>query len=333
MRALLALALLPALAHAGDAISVEYDATVGIGQTPELRVIAAEALRAVTVDLSCGGSPIRWTNPIAAGETAAIPLPSAARPGRHHCAGSLSIIAQTGATGAMSLSFDVAVLGGLDLDAAYEDIDLPGGMVTVHASRPLVEVTVQAIGVDGAVVGRGSAHPNHADPRIQWFPNSVEVVRLEIEGRDADGVGASLTLIPWSYAIPHEDLVFDTNEHAIRPEEEPKLEEAYADLQRVLARYGSVVDVKLYVGGYTDTVGDPSANLALSGRRARAIAEWFRRRGFSGPVSWQGFGEGVLRVPTGDGVDEVRNRRAVYVLSANPPVGDDFPAQRWNALP
>jgi outer membrane protein OmpA-like peptidoglycan-associated protein len=71
----------------------------------------------------------------------------------------------------------------------------------------------------------------------------------------------------------------------------------------------------------------------LSERRARAIAAWFRRRGFTGPVSYQGFGETALAVPTPDETDEAANRRALYILAANPPpVSEQLPARAWKPL-
>ena len=77
--------------------------------------------------------------------------------------------------------------------------------------------------------------------------------------------------------------------------------------------------LQLFVGGYTDTVGDIASNLQLSERRARAIASWFRAQGFERPIYYQGFGERGLTVQTADEVDEVQNRRAVYIAAAEPP--------------
>ena len=42
--------------------------------------------------------------------------------------------------------------------------------------------------------------------------------------------------------------------------EEWKLESTLDDLQEVLRKYGSVVPVKLYIAGCTDTVGDGGHN-------------------------------------------------------------------------
>ena len=100
-----------------------------------------------------------------------------------------------------------------------------------------------------------------------------------------------------------------------------------------LPKYGSVVEVRLYVAGYTDTVGAAAGNQALSERRARAIATWFRNRGFTGAVQYQGFGESVLAEPTADEVDHAANRRALYILAAQtPPISTALPRSAWKAL-
>jgi outer membrane protein OmpA-like peptidoglycan-associated protein len=79
--------------------------------------------------------------------------------------------------------------------------------------------------------------------------------------------------------------------------------------------------VSQYVAGYTDTVGSTADNQALSERRARAIADYFVKRGLTGmPIYARGFGEGALAVKTADDVPEAKNRRALYIVSSFMPV-------------
>ena len=140
-------------------------------------------------------------------------------------------------------------------------------------------------------------------------------------------------IFPWSLEIPHEDINFDTNEHTIRPDEQPKVDKAYDEMGDVVTRYSKYVEVRLYIAGYTDTVGARGDNQGLSGRRARSIAQAFRTKGFSGPIYYQGFGEDALAVPTEDGVDMEANRRAVYLLASRPPVpSPEFPRGHWKKL-
>ena len=77
--------------------------------------------------------------------------------------------------------------------------------------------------------------------------------------------------------------------------------------------------ITLYIAGHTDTVGNPTHNFKLSQDRARSIAAWFRKRGVKIPISYEGFGETSLAVKTADNIDEVKNRRADYILSDGPP--------------
>lgn len=64
------------------------------------------------------------------------------------------------------------------------------------------------------------------------------------------------------------------------------------------------------VNGYTDTTGSAEFNQDLSMRRAYAVADILVRFGvFPQRIIPQGFGETRLAVPTGDGVNEPRNRR------------------------
>lgn len=76
-----------------------------------------------------------------------------------------------------------------------------------------------------------------------------------------------------------------------------------------LVRYpNSLIDVF----GFTDTTGSPATNQRLSEQRAQAVADYLTARGVArSRVETRGFGEdrAYLRVPTGDNVDEPRNRR------------------------
>ena len=64
------------------------------------------------------------------------------------------------------------------------------------------------------------------------------------------------------------------------------------------------------VNGYTDTTGKDTYNLKLSQRRAEAVADVLVDDGINpARISPRGFGETHLRIPTGDNVNEPRNRR------------------------
>lgn len=76
-----------------------------------------------------------------------------------------------------------------------------------------------------------------------------------------------------------------------------------------LVRYpNSLIDVY----GFTDTTGTPAVNQRLSEQRAQGVSDYLIARGVArSRIETRGFGEQreYLRIPTGDNVDEPRNRR------------------------
>ena len=88
---------------------------------------------------------------------------------------------------------------------------------------------------------------------------------------------------------------------------------AKAVLREALAAASKLDRPKVTVAGFTDTVGSGKHNLALSDRRAAAVAEALA--GVAKKIESLGFGQVNLAVPTGDGVEEPLNRRAAITVS------------------
>lgn len=66
---------------------------------------------------------------------------------------------------------------------------------------------------------------------------------------------------------------------------------------------------KIRIAGYSDTVGNPEYNMALSEQRAQAVADRLIEAGVdSDRIEVLAFGEQVLPEPTGDNVNEPLNR-------------------------
>lgn len=91
----------------------------------------------------------------------------------------------------------------------------------------------------------------------------------------------------------------------------------------VLEPLGAILDgyvhTVVWVNGFTDTAGSPDTNLAVSQKRARTIADALMHEGVAAQrITAQGFGEAHLRIATGDGKKEPRNRRIEIVLKASP---------------
>ena len=87
-------------------------------------------------------------------------------------------------------------------------------------------------------------------------------------------------------------------------------------LAAVLRAYAHTTVV---VGGFTDTIGAPDKNMAVSQKRARQIAGALAHEGVAGNrLSSQGYGETHLRIRTGDDKAEPRNRRIEFLITPRP---------------
>lgn len=327
-----ALLTLLAAAHAGDALTFSAVTTATQGGEPPKVVFHPGVDGRLRAEARCGDRAFPLASELVAGRDVDLPLPLPA--GTHSCAVEVTLEAADGSVGDLGFSVDVAVLDLLTASVTYDDYDRAAGTLVVHASRPVVEGRATVIGAKGAELDQVPALlSDPANPRFSWQAGGREVVKVVAELRDAHGFQAVIEALPWYYDIPHEDVVFASGDHAIRPSEVPKLERSWAEIVHTLELYGEVVPIQLFVAGYTDTVGDAASNRGLSERRARALATWFRERGFTGPIGYQGFGEGVLAVPTPDETDDARNRRALYLLSSEPPPPSrDLPSSSWRRL-
>ena len=81
-------------------------------------------------------------------------------------------------------------------------------------------------------------------------------------------------------------------------------------LDEVSVSQAQIKPTNIYVSGHTDTVGTSDYNNRLSARRAQAVTDALANRGVkSGMFDIKTFGKDKPAVPTGDNVNEPRNRR------------------------
>jgi len=93
--------------------------------------------------------------------------------------------------------------------------------------------------------------------------------------------------------------------------------EAQQVVQQAVSTLKSQGNVRVLVTGHTDTVGSDSYNQGLSVRRAEAVKDEMVREGVDGSiVSIEGKSFHDPLVPTGPGVREPQNRRAVISLDS-----------------
>jgi outer membrane protein OmpA-like peptidoglycan-associated protein len=203
-------------------------------------------------------------------------------------------------------------------------VDLPGHKLEAKLSRACDKVRIKVIGNSGAVLAEvektfGGAAAGTSLP-MTWTPATEEdVAKIEVWGYDTEGFYIGIAILPWKVQIPHEEVNFETDSDAIRASEATKLDASLAKVKEVMAKYKDLGKITLFVVGHTDTVGTTEHNLALSRRRARAIAAWFRDHGLKSPIAYEGLGKSALLVKTADQVDEPRNRRVDYILALEPP--------------
>jgi outer membrane protein OmpA-like peptidoglycan-associated protein len=204
------------------------------------------------------------------------------------------------------------------------EVDLAAGELTLRMSRPASHVTLKALGLSGSVLAEAKQHfegvAAGAPLVVRWVPPESEAVaRIEVFGYDVSGYFKGVAITPWSFEIPHDDVVFATGSAEIRPSESTKLRASLALIQKQLPRARHLGTVRLFIVAHTDSVANADYNQELSTRRAEALARWFRGHGLKLPIAYAGMGERALKVKTADEVDEPRNRRADYMLGLEPP--------------
>jgi outer membrane protein OmpA-like peptidoglycan-associated protein len=235
---------------------------------------------------------------------------------------------------AVQVPVSYSYAGRLEIDLSRATADVQKRILTVDVNQPIERADITALGarkivLDKRTVAIGDG-PGSID--VPWIGDAAEVVLLDVTLHTSNA-WAGFTYSPWFLDIPHDDVIFETGKWDIGPAEEPKLQVLKNELDSVIDKYGSVVQVKLYIGGCTDTVGTAESNRTLSQNRARSIGNWLSLNGISIPIFYYGFGESWLAVSTGDGVDNASNRRAVYMVGANPPPASaGVPSGRWSAL-
>lgn len=236
-----------------------------------------------------------------------------------------------------TLDFSATRVGEFKMTMEVEDVDLGARKLQARATNPVMTVELNIYGENDRLLWSGS---ERFDPpvaagepaAIAWDEIAGDIIRMDYKLTDVAGFWTGMRISPFSIEIPHEEVEFESGRSDIRATEAPKLERTMAAINDALRKHGTLLELKLFVGGYTDTVGDKASNRALSMARAASIGRWFQSKGLRIPVMYWGFGEEVLAVETPDETEEGRNRRAVYILSTHAPTGRDVPYNSWKRL-
>jgi len=96
---------------------------------------------------------------------------------------------------------------------------------------------------------------------------------------------------------------FDFDKDTLRPDAKPILDEAAAVMQRY-------PEIKVEIGGHTDSVGSDEYNRDLSDRRARTVMDYFISKGVdAGRLSSKGYGEAAPVTGNESASGRAQNRR------------------------
>jgi outer membrane protein OmpA-like peptidoglycan-associated protein len=214
------------------------------------------------------------------------------------------------------------------LRIAANDIDVAGRTIHFTLGSVARDAEIQVFSPEGELLYSGKQ--TYSDPApdarlaIGWpdLGDKGRNFRIELKFTDNESRWVTYQVIRFYVEIPHEEVEFESGKWNIPKDQESKLQKPLALLRDAAAKYSKLMNVSLYVAGYTDTVGSPADNQRLSERRAQAIADYFGKSGVKLPIFVRGFGEGAPAVKTADNVPEARNRRALYIVSSFMPVLD-----------
>ncbi len=334
------LALVPRPAEAGDPsqLGLELKTMVSGNAKPQISLTPVIHIKRVAIrltDTASGKSQTLKSGAIKARQTKALPFRQDL--GTTAWKAEIEVAWEKGDSDSFTLEFSSTRVGELKMQMDVDDVDLGGRRVQARATNPIGAVELRIYGEHDKLLFDGE---ERFDPPIApgenaaigWDVLEGDIIRMDLKLIDVAGFWTAMRISPFSIEIPHEEVEFESGRSNIRDSEAPKLENTMKAIEDALRKHGTLLELKLFVGGYTDTVGDKASNKALSFARAQSIGRWFRAKGLRIPVLVWGFGEEVLAVDTPDETEEARNRRAVYILSTHAPTGRDVPYNAWKRL-
>jgi outer membrane protein OmpA-like peptidoglycan-associated protein len=235
------------------------------------------------------------------------------------------------------LRFEVTLVDPIAISVDKDEVDVGKGRVPFTVNRPLDRIEYSVVSEKGGRLASGTEKFGGKNGRLvlDWKADAdADVKAVEMKAYDTAGFWVSVMLEPWHIDIPHEEVIFEFGKASWKDAETAKLESSKEKIEEAKRKYARFrPDMRLYIAGYTDTVGSPSSNRKLSRKRARAIAKWFDKHGIDMPIYYQGFGEKVLAVDTPDETPEPKNRRAVYILgNSAPPTSSTIPRSNWKRI-
>lgn len=319
-----------ALAQVEGSIEVGVRYRVGTGESPAIFLTATRDLRDVSVTLV----PVD-------GERRTFPVGNLRKGSRHTVTWEQAPgrayynaeIRHAGLATPDEITFSIAVARTFDLNVRGDEVDLAEGRIGFDTSGEVSRIELILLGEEGRILDRREYRMDLVTTRPDDFrfpPPADPVMQVRLTAYDAENFTRTVEFSPVVIEVPHDEVAFEFDRSDIRPGEEPKLHRTLQAAHEALGKLGDQYRLRLYVAGYTDTVGTNEYNRKLSEARAASIARWLKAQGLRVPVCSQGFGEDVLAVQTPDETPEPRNRRSLFVLAGQSPSSRSFPRGDWN---
>jgi outer membrane protein OmpA-like peptidoglycan-associated protein len=326
-----------ASADASSRLGLTLQSTVSGNEMPALVIEPAEQVKSLTVKLKRNDKRVQSLTAVNVGAGQKKELKINQEHGRFTYDGHFEVKWGDGESSSFDMRFTMTRVSKLALTVKPEDVDLDARKMTVHINNPAQKAELFIYGKDKKVLLKKTVDFNGAkagsDLDVRWNDPKGDILYMDLKVYDVAGFWKGVRLTPFSISIPHDDVEFDFGKWNIRKSEEHKLKSTMGHIDKNLEEHGTLLTLKLYVAGYTDTVGSKQANKTLSHNRARSIAQWFRRNGLKIPIFYQGFGEEVLAKQTPDETPEPANRRALYILSSQTPSkSGQIPSDSWRAI-
>ena len=303
-------------------LSIRSKVQVG-GQNPALVLTPAISVKKLSIKLTTEGRSVNLrSGPIARGKKKELTWKQPVGTAKWNAV--INVVYGNGDKSDTTIDFETTVFPKIAHTISKKDVDLENQSLTVKLNQPAARVDLTVWGDNGEIIYNDGEDFNEVEANtplvVSWEqPEGVAVLKLSLKVHSVFGFWSGAEITPWEADIPHEDVEFDFGKADVRPDQAPRIDKTLELLADKIKRYGGLLKLNLYVGGFTDSVGSPGSNIELSQRRARSIGTYFRRKGVKIPIYFKGYGEAHQAVKTPDETKEPKNRRAVYILSTSPP--------------
>ncbi|MDX9723124.1 MAG: hypothetical protein RBU37_20400, partial [Myxococcota bacterium] len=135
-----------------------------------------------------------------------------------------------------SAEFEVLMVQSLSVELDFERTDLDAGHVALSASAGLARFEMQAFDErKSLLVEQARALDGSKELELSWEPTQESPVYVRISVYDDNDIGVELEL--FSFDVPHENVVFDSNQSTLRDDQVHKLDATLATIQGALAKY------------------------------------------------------------------------------------------------